>query len=316
LYIVHIDLSSHFFAFDSILVYNTRMHTLFLLCLSIFVIVAREQEGPAVAVACQNAYALCAFANCTVNADLKTASCGCYSFYDPDSISIARVAIIPDDDIRDETRKVCNTSTSCKAPDDVDVAPVCTSIAADAENDGQLWPMADLVSTYAPVLETENGVEKDDQGAAVPTWSCPAAPGRFVPVCMLAPCVFSEPAQNPYNFGTHNMTCTCPLVEADIAYDVFGGLQDPCSQKAIEAGDHVQAAAGALLAKYENDTDYVANAWAEVQVAFESSISNGGGSDSPGGTTSGARYASFKGAPAYTGAFLVASLVSMSLSGM
>jgi hypothetical protein len=293
------------------------MYILFILCFSIFVIAAHGQEIPAVVVACQNAYALCAFANCTVNADLKTASCGCYSFSDPASMSIARVALIPDIDIRDETRKICNTSTSCKAPDNVDVAPVCDSIAKNMENGHHLWPKADLVSTYAPVLETENGVEKDEQGVALPTWSCQPAPGRFVPVCMLAPCVFlPEPAQNPYNFGTHNMTCTCPLVEAVIAYDVFGGLQDPCSQKVVEEGDHVQAAAGALLAKYENDTDYVANAWAAVQVAFESSISSSDG-DSPSSPTSGVRYNSSKGVRTATStAFLVAGVVSLSLSGM
>jgi hypothetical protein len=47
-----------------------------------------EVPSPAMAVRCQNPFALCAFANCTVNDDGLTADCGCYSFSDADSISV------------------------------------------------------------------------------------------------------------------------------------------------------------------------------------------------------------------------------------
>jgi hypothetical protein len=299
---------------------------------TLVIMVARgQQEAPAAAaVACQNAFALCAFANCTVNADLKTASCACYAFGNPDSISIARVALIPDVDIRNATRNICNTSTSCGvgAPENVDVAPVCQSLETGQPD--ELWSMAHLISTYAPVLEAENGVEKDDQGVAIPTWSCPAAPGRFVPVCMLAPCVMmasgEAPQTNPYYYGSTNVTCTCPLVEADIAYDVFGGLQDPCSQNVVAAGDYVQAAGSGLLAKFENDTDYITSAWEAVQEAFESSISNNrcnnnsdvSGDDLPDSTTStttsGACYAAINGV--LTSSTITACVFALSLSLM
>merc|ERR1712166_1100559 len=42
-------------------------------------------------VECTNPYALCAFANCTVNPDETTASCGCYGFDKPSGISEMRI---------------------------------------------------------------------------------------------------------------------------------------------------------------------------------------------------------------------------------
>lgn len=122
----------------------------------------------------------------------------------------------------------------------VDEAPLCDAIDTSNNMDmdpsgGSLWPTADLVSTFSRKLEVENGVIVDGDGnRANATWTCPAAPGRFVPVCMLAPCVFSSAESestyeqtNSYNYGTHDVTCTCPLVEADVEYQVFGGTPAP-----------------------------------------------------------------------------------------
>jgi hypothetical protein len=226
--------------------------------------------APAIAVRCQNPFALCAFANCTVNSDGLTADCGCYSFPADDSVSVIRTGLIPDaDGLRVETQAVCNAPESCfETPDE---APICDAIQGNT-----LWPGASMVSTFAPLLEEENGVMKDPTtGEAIPSWMCPAAPGRRVPICMLAPCVPSTASlSNPYNFdnGSLDQVCTCPMVEVSVDYPVVGGLQNPCSTEVPLPGDFVQAAAGPLLLMLEADPDRVEQGWENVAASFEAKV--------------------------------------------
>jgi hypothetical protein len=132
-----------------------------------------------------------------------------------------------------------------------------------------------MVSTFAPLLEEENGVLKDPEGNDLPTWMCPVAPGRRVPICMLAPCVAATTTlTNPYNFdnGRLDQICTCPLVEVTEPYPVFGGLQDPCSTTPTMPGDFVQAAAGPLLFQLESDPTRVDEGWGDVTAVFETKV--------------------------------------------
>jgi hypothetical protein len=174
--------------------------------------------------------------------------------------------------LRNETTSVCNTTDSCfAAPDDIDPAPICQSIQDDI-----LWPGASLVSTYAPLLEEENGVLKDADGNNLPSWTCPAAPGRRVPICMLAPCINASNQTvltNPNNYdnGKLDQVCTCPLVEVTVPYPVVGGLQDPCSTSPTKPGDFVQAASS-LLPQLESDPERVETAWQRVMVVFETRV--------------------------------------------
>jgi len=81
------------------------------------------------------------------------------------------------------------------------------------------------------------------------------------------------PAIDPYNFGTHNMTCTCPLVEVTEPYLVAGGLQNPCSTEPTGPGDYVQAAGGVILEKLaEQDEDTLQSTWATVDVTFKETV--------------------------------------------
>ena len=216
---------------------------------------------------CINPYALCAYANCTVNSDNDTASCGCYAFTEPEGISSSvKISLIPDLALKEATIVFCADSpTSCFGSSDIGNAPVCSSI-----REGEIWPTADLVSTYSTELETENGVNVDENGVfGDPTWSCDAALGRFVPVCMLAPCNFSLPPDtNPYHFDQHNITCTCPLVEVTVDYNVYGGFQDPCSTEATSVGSYVQATGGKILAIFEEDSSLIESAWIAIDNEF------------------------------------------------
>ena len=239
--------------------------------------VASAQEPvPATTVACDQEYALCAFANCTLSDDLKTASCRCYAFDDGKAgTSIAMVGLIPDPAVLEETQSVCDTPASCGSGGDSrssnvtfmeNEAPLCDAIASN-----ELWPGADLVSTYSSKRQVANGVQFDNAtGAALPTWTCPAAANRLVPVCMLAPCVYDPegPSTNPYNAGRSHMVCTCPLVEATVEYNVVGGLQDPCSNDPSAPGDYVTAAGGPLAAKLMA-SENLEKKWAHVAAAFE-----------------------------------------------
>jgi len=227
-------------------------------------------------VECTNPYALCAFANCTVNADETTASCGCYGFDEPSGISSMRISLIPDEDVRQATveayYEACVSSPAgCgeELPLELtrDKTPVCNAI-----NDESLWPDADLVSTYSAELEPENNVQFDEDGNYLASWECEAAPGRFIPVCMLAPCRYSAPSENPYHSGQHTVTCTCPLVEVTVDYNVTGGLQDPCSKEVVSEGLYVQAAGGSIFAKLADDPQLVEPAWIAVEKAFSNAF--------------------------------------------
>ena len=238
-----------------------------------------QEPVPATTVACDQEYALCAFANCTLSDDLKTASCRCYAFdEDKAGTSIAMVGLIPDPGVLEETRRVCDTPASCGSGGDArssnvsyieNEAPLCDAITSN-----ELWPGADLVSTYSTKRQVANGVQFDNAtGAALPTWTCPATVNRLVPVCMLAPCVYDPdgPSINPYTAGRSHMVCTCPLVEATVDYNVVGGLQDPCSNDPSAPGDYVTAAGGPLVAKLMASED-LEETWASVAVAFEEQV--------------------------------------------
>ena len=76
--------------------------------------------------------------------------------------------------------------------------------------------------------------------------------------------MYSPPSENPYHFGQHNVTCTCPLVEVTVDYSVYGGLQDPCSKEVVSEGLYVQAAGGSIFAKLADDPQLVESAWIAV----------------------------------------------------
>ena len=227
---------------------------------------ALAQQQPLVVFCDQEVYALCAFANCTINADLKTASCPCFGLT---GVSAARVDLIPtiNASIQEETEQVCST-TSCQSPDGVNNAPLCQAIA-----NGQLWKGADAVSTFSRALEAENGVLLNDEGEQDnATWTCAGVEGRMVPNCMLAPCrKLAEPQTNPYFAGEADYECICPLLDANVDYEIFGGLQSPCgdaSDGQQAQGDFVQNTAGAVLQQFVQDQAVIDAAWAAVAMAF------------------------------------------------
>ncbi|KAL7533599.1 hypothetical protein ACHAWF_004553 [Thalassiosira exigua] len=214
------------------------------------------------AVSCtQDKFALCAYANCTINGDLKTASCPCYVLSGP---SLARIDLIPNPGVKQATKNQCTRDVACSSSD----APLCDAIA-----DGTMWPGADAVSTFSRDLEVKNGVVLDWDGErGAPNWSCPAKEGRLVPNCMLAPCHLLEaPATNPFFHGNAMMECTCPLIRADVDYVSHGGLQSPCDSSPMpKEGGYVQNTAGQVLNRHVSDSSAVALAWEAVAAEFKS----------------------------------------------
>jgi len=233
---------------------------------------------------CTNPYALCAYANCTINDDGITADCGCYGFPSQNGTSMAIIGLIPNGKVKMQTLQYCSDEDSdCSNATSTDDAPFCESVRNGHIFDGH--EAVDLVSTYSEQLSSENGVVADDgSGGTTPSWQCPAAPGRRVPICMLAPCAYTGDASNPYSAGTTNMTCTCPTVEVTVPYDVTGGLQDPCSIEPTKPGDYVQAAAGALLPVHLSDQTRVSELWDAVELAFLANHHEGGGGGGGGGS--------------------------------
>jgi len=227
----------------------------YLSALTILTINTANAQNAPVAVSCeQDVYALCAYANCTMNEDTLTANCPCYSISGP---SLARIDLIPDDQVRQETIDTCTDSTSCADNN----APICDSIA-----DGSLWPGADAVSTFSRELEVENGVILNDEGERETfTWKCAVSKRevRLVPNCMLAPCrALDNPVTNPYFDGEATMECTCPLIHANDDYTLFGGLKDPCDEPAlVNVG-------GPTLNVHAMNKDAVRSAWEAVTREF------------------------------------------------
>ena len=73
-------------------------------------VTASAQDAPIVVTCEQDVYALCAYAKCTINDDMKTAKCPCYSLSGP---SLARIDLIPDADVKQATLDKCTDATSC-----------------------------------------------------------------------------------------------------------------------------------------------------------------------------------------------------------
>jgi len=234
------------------------------------------QDAPAVTVTCeQETYALCAYANCTMNADLKTANCPCYSLSGP---SVAIIGVIPDAAIQQATIEACSKEpTTCATTENDGVAPICQAIADQA-----LWG-ADAVSTFSMALQEENGVAVDENGTrndSMPTWSCRGVEGRLVPNCMLAPCrtLATPVTNNPYFDGEATMECVCPLLKANVNYTNFGGLQNPCEDSLVpEEGGYVQNTGGPVFVQHVMDPAVVAAAWEAVRTEFNK---GGGGNGS------------------------------------
>ena len=207
---------------------------------------------------------LCAYANCTVNPDRRTASCGCYSLPNP-TVTRVRVDLIPSS-FHSETVNKCNESNvDCT---EIGTAPICDTIA-----NNQLWPTADLTSTFSFNFQEENGVKVfPENGTRVPTpnWQCSASTETLVALCMLAPCRYNDKdGSNPYNHGTYNMTCTCPLASATADYAVFGGLQDPCSTDPTNPGDTTVAVGRDIVNAYVQNESQIEEGWKAVLDAFE-----------------------------------------------
>ena len=226
---------------------------------------ALAQDAP-VAVTCElDSYALCAYANCTINADLKTANCPCIALSGP---SVARIDLIPDENVKQST---------IASPENNN-ASICEAIA-----DKSLWEGADAVSTFSRATEEVNNVNVNDDGTrGDPTWTCSGVEGRLVPNCMLAPCRILDPTvTNPYYDGEAAMECTCPLIAANVDYTNFGGLQSPCEDSPVPMeGGYVQNAGGALLNQYAMDSAAVSAAWEAVEKEFNKEGSATGSSSS------------------------------------
>jgi len=223
-------------------------------------------EGAPIAVSCeQETYALCAYAKCTMNDDMMTANCPCYSL---SGSSLARIDVIPDPKVKQATLDECVDATACSQNN----APICEAIA-----DGTLWPGADAVSTFSRALEIENGVMVDGNGErGSPNWNCAVPPSgdRLVPNCMLAPCrALDGPVSVPYFEGDATMECTCPLIKASTDYSIFGGLVDPCDD-----GTLVNVG-GPTLAMHAMDTTAVALAWEAVTEEFSKNEEKEGSND-------------------------------------
>lgn len=226
------------------------------------VIISYEEEknAPTLVTCDQEVYALCAYANCTLNEKTKTANCPCYSLSGP---SMVRIDIIPDAEVKQDTLDKCNED-AC----DQNNAPVCNAIS-----DGTLWPGSDAVSTFSHELEEENGVEFDDNGEKITTWNCTTSPQevRFVPNCMLAPCRFLDtPITNDYFAGSATMECTCALIQATTPnYGIVGGLNDPCGPPPsyVNTG-------GSSLNAYAANEEAVKLAWKEVTREFGGDVSS------------------------------------------
>ena len=234
--------------------------------------VALAQDAAPVAVTCDlEPYALCAYANCTINADLKTASCPCLALSGP---SVARIDLIPDEDVQQAT---------IASPENNN-ASICEAMQSKS-----LWEGADAVSTFSRAVEAQNNVNVNEDGTrGDPTWTCSGVEGRLVPNCMLAPCRIINPTvTNPYYDGEAAMECTCPLISANIEYTNFGGLQSPCEDSPVPMeGGYVQNAGGALLLQYAMDSAAVTAAWEAVEKEFNK---EGGTTDSPSSAHTGAR---------------------------
>ena len=87
---------------------------------------------------------------------------------------------------------------------------------------------------------------------------------------MLAPCRYNDnDTSNPYNHGTYNMTCTCPLASATADYAVFGGLQDPCSTDPTNPGDTTVAVGRDIVNAYVQNESQIEEGWKAVLDAFE-----------------------------------------------
>jgi len=190
----------------------------------------------------EDVYALCAFANCTLNEKTKTANCPCYGI---SGESQARIDVAPDAQVQPASA-LCN-----------------------AISDGSLWPGADAVSTYSRELKEENGIEFDDNGDMILTWECTTSPNevRLVPNCMLAPCrVLEKPVTNDYFAGDATMECTCPLIQAEEVYGIYGGLKDPC------VGPSWVNTAGPTLDIHAMNPVAVEMAWEEVAKEFNGKV--------------------------------------------
>ncbi|KAL3928746.1 MAG: hypothetical protein SGARI_004943 [Bacillariaceae sp.] len=209
------------------------------------------EPSPAIAVRCQNSFALCAFANCTVNSDGLTADCGCYSFPSDDAISVIRTGLIPNaEGLRDETQTACNTPDSCfETPDE---APICSAIEGDV-----LWPGASLRKMASWWIQKR-------ERPFLPGFVPPLHREKFLSGCSLH--------ASKYDNGSLDQVCTCPMVEVTIDYPVNGGLQDPCSTEVAQPGDYVQAAGGPLLVMLESDPDRIEQGWENVAAIFEAKV--------------------------------------------
>lgn len=233
---------------------------------TVFTTTSYAQDAP-VAVTCDlEVYALCAYANCTINGDLQTATCPCLELSGP---SVARIDLIPDPVVQQETlASPDNTSTG-----------ICRALA-----DKSLWAGADAVSTFSRASEVENNVTVNEDGTrGDPTWSCSGVEGRMVPNCMLAPCrALGTVVTNPYYSGEATMECVCPLIAANIDYTNFGGLQDPCQDSMVPVeGGYAQNAGGALLNQYVMDQEAVAAAWDAVEKQFSAVVETGAETEPP-----------------------------------
>ena len=76
------------------------------------------------------------------------------------------------------------------------------------------------------------------------------------------------------------MECVCPLIEADIDYTIFGGLQNPCDDSPVpKEGGYGQNTGGAVLANHTMDSDAVRSAWEAVALEFGKKTANYGSND-------------------------------------
>lgn len=137
---------------------------------------------------CFGPYALCYYANCTVDA-YGNASCPCYEWFGPNFVDINAILNL---DSYQATVAKCSTPGACQEPNS---APVCKDII-----DGSFWPAANRFSTFSFYRAKQEPIGSTD---------CSDQPDRSPYAgCMTAPC-FGEATPGPTP-GMMVIDCDCP----------------------------------------------------------------------------------------------------------
>ncbi len=145
--------------------------------------------------------------SCTFSQDKNAAQCDCYKIKQgrPEGATYSYILItsILNKEIYEETVSKCDLDGSkCLNATNIGdpryrEAPVCKAI-----QNKTLFPGADLISTFSPILINKKGIN-------MPTVSCPAGGGaNLYAGCMTAPC--KHTGKIDLSTGLPLVECTCP----------------------------------------------------------------------------------------------------------